>query len=224
MSLNNRQQAIDLLKDPRLWRGRSVGKHATVPTGHHELDLSLPGGGWPANAVTEILHDLHGIGEMQLLLPCLARLSKSKHVALVAPPYIVNAPALASVGAELSRITVLPQVSSKDRDWAAEQCLRSGAYAAVLMWADDMNDKDMRRLQLACEHGKALGFVFRSGRHAQNPSPASLRVKLGPQGQVDVLKARGGRPGRLWWQQSKSWNRPATDLPVMDDGAMGCTA
>ena len=221
MSLHNRQQAIDLLKSPRLWGALGLSSRATVSTGHHELDLSLPGGGWPANAMTEILHDRHGISELQLLLPSLARLSRGKHVALVAPPYAVNGPALASVGAELSRITVLPQTSAKDRNWAAEQCLRSGAYAAVLIWADDMADQDLRRLQLACEHGKALGFVFRSGLHAQRTSPAALRVKLGPQGQVDVLQGRDGRSRRLWWQRPGD-RRQSPALPSVPAPIAGC--
>ena len=228
MSLQQRPQALRLLKDTRLWTGRGRSRQATISTGHAELDLSLPGGGWPAHALTEVLHDVQGIGEMQLLLPALTRLSRSKHIALVAPPYIVNAPALSSVGAELSRITVLPQLSNKDRDWASEQCLRSGAYAAVLMWAEEMPDKDMRRLQLACEHGKAMGFVFRPSRYAAQPSPAALRVQLGPQGQLDVLKARGGQSRRLWWQRATTSKRlqnlDVVDLPLPAATAPGCPA
>lgn len=217
-------QAMALLRDPRLWTGRHRSRLQTVASGHAELDLSLPGGGWPVGTLTEILHGEHGIGEMQLLLPALARLSRSKHIAMIAPPFVVNAPALSSVGAQLSRITVLPQVNDSERNWAAEQCLRSGAYAAVLIWAEQMPDRELRRLQLACEQGRALGFMFRNSSYAQQPSAAGLRLQLGPQGQIDILKSRGGRPQRLWWQRARTNTRHAVDLPVSAPLAAGCPA
>ena len=42
-----------------------------LPTGFATLDAELPGGGWPAGALIELLADRPGIGELSLLLPLL---------------------------------------------------------------------------------------------------------------------------------------------------------
>ncbi len=42
-----------------------------LPTGFSLLDAQLPGGGWPQGALTEILCDEQGFGEVSLLLPAL---------------------------------------------------------------------------------------------------------------------------------------------------------
>ncbi|MBX3682927.1 MAG: SOS cell division inhibitor SulA, partial [Thauera sp.] len=44
---------------------------AVLPTGFSALDAELPGGGWPAGALIELLADRPGVGELSLLLPLL---------------------------------------------------------------------------------------------------------------------------------------------------------
>ena len=59
-----------------VWRGGGLVSSAPVtPTGFVSLDRELPGGGWPAGALTELLVRHAGIGELQLVLPALAALS-----------------------------------------------------------------------------------------------------------------------------------------------------
>ena len=74
----SREQALAaLLDDPKLWRG---GEHAglrTEATGHPDFDRLLPGGGWPVGAVSELLLPHPGVGELQLVLPWLARLTQA---------------------------------------------------------------------------------------------------------------------------------------------------
>jgi hypothetical protein len=67
-----------LLDRPDIWRGDSLSRAGTptVPCGFPGLDAELPGGGWPAGALTEILPAHEGIGELRLLGPALAGLSK----------------------------------------------------------------------------------------------------------------------------------------------------
>ncbi len=36
-----------LLQHPSLWRGRSLARVETFPSGFAALDAALPGGGWP---------------------------------------------------------------------------------------------------------------------------------------------------------------------------------
>ena len=53
-----------VLNHPSIWRGGSCARVTvpSVPTGFAELDAVLPGGGWPAAALTEIYAERSGIG------------------------------------------------------------------------------------------------------------------------------------------------------------------
>jgi len=57
-----------LLDRSDIWRGDSLNRAGTptVACGFPELDAELPGGGWPAGALTEILPAHEGIGELRL--------------------------------------------------------------------------------------------------------------------------------------------------------------
>ncbi len=84
-----------LLDARRIWKGQSaVPAGASLPTGHARLDALLPGGGWPEHALNEILHARDGVGELQLLMPTLARLTQAqRRVVLVgAPMYLIRRP------------------------------------------------------------------------------------------------------------------------------------
>src|SRR5258706_16232987 len=85
-----------LLDRPDIWRGDSLNRAGTptVACGFPELDAELPGGGWPAGALTEILPAHEGIGELRLLGPALAGLSKrGLRLVWIAPPHPPPAPA-----------------------------------------------------------------------------------------------------------------------------------
>jgi len=188
--------ALDQLLEARtVWRGgaSSVVERGGSPTGHAALDARLPQGGWPSNALVEVLIPADGVGELALVFPTLARLTQTgQRVVLIAPPYRVHAPGWAYAGVSLAQLQVV-QASARDALWAAEQCLRSAACGAVLCWPHQADDRALRRLQVAAETGQCLGFAFRDAKHVRNPSPAALRVELEANSrQVRVLKCRGG--------------------------------
>lgn len=187
--------SLDRLLDARqLWRGKpSVISTHTQPTGHAALDAALPGGGWPESALSEILLENTGIGELRLLWPTLARLTAAgERIVLVAPPYVPYPLAWLSAGIDLRQLTII-SASSREALWSAEQCLRSGSCGAVVCWPQRPDDRALRRLQVAAETGQTLAFAYRPLREAANPSPAALRLIVESQpGQVRVLKCRGG--------------------------------
>jgi cell division inhibitor SulA/protein ImuA len=165
----------------------------SIPTGFAELDAVLPGSGWPAAALTEIYAERPGIGEMQLLMPAVASLTRAgRWVTVIAPPYIPYPPALAAHGVRLSRL-LLVQARPDERLWACEQALRSAGCGAVLAWIERAPERALKRLQLAAEGGSAATFLFRSAR-AIPASPAALRLHVGRSQSrtvVRVLKRRG---------------------------------
>jgi cell division inhibitor SulA/protein ImuA len=187
-----------LLEHPALWRGEACARNApAVPSGFAALDACLPGGGWPQGALSELVAPLAGIGELALLMPACARLTRTgRWVIFVAPPYIPYAPALADAGLELGRLLLIRSVSGSDGLWALEQALRSRHCAAAIAWPARLDDRGMRRLQLACEQGGSSGFLFMPESAAPQASTAALRLALAPapdgQLEIRVLKRRGG--------------------------------
>jgi hypothetical protein len=124
-----------LLEHPAIWRGRSAARLEVLPSGFAALDERLPGGGWPRSGLIEILIARFGSGELYLLLPALAALTRAtgaRWCVWVAPPLMPFAPALATAGLALDRIAV---VGGARPLWAFEQVLGSGACDAALAWA-----------------------------------------------------------------------------------------
>jgi len=190
-----------LLQRTDIWRGgdRSQAPYAlaaaVAASGYPALDARLPGGGWPVGALTELLLHRPGIGELRLLLPALARLSRQRWLVCVAPPHLLYAPALARAGVNLARVLLVDDQEPAEQLWALEQALRSGLCGAVLAWPRTLDHRRLRRLQLAAEAGAALGFLFRPAEAIQEASPAALRLGLNPSPTglcVTLLKQRGG--------------------------------
>lgn len=180
-----------------VWRGSQAPSARTVASGFTLLDELLPGGGWPRGALTEIVLSHRGVGELRLLLPALARLSRGdRWIAFIAPPYIPFAPALSAAGIELSRLLLVHPRTRSEQLWAVEASLRAGACAAVLAWPEAVAASQLRRWQLAAEAGDAVGILFQ--RRNLGNSPAALRLQLAPAAknavELRVLKRRGGWP------------------------------
>ena len=188
--------ALDSLFHSRqVWHGRAAPlPGSSEPTGWPTLDAALPTGGWPEHAMTEILLPADGVGELQLVLPTLARMTQAqRHVMVIAPPHVPCVAGWEARGVVMAQVDIV-QAADRDVLWAAEQCLRSGSCAAVLAWPTQADDRALRRLQVAADTGRALAFVFRDRRHAAHASPAALRLELEsePAPRVHVRKCRGG--------------------------------
>src|SRR5947209_2819006 len=109
-----------VLQNPAIWRGSECApEHAAIASGFAALDAVLPGGGWPASALTEIMLAREGIGELTLTLPALARLQAQHRIVVwIAPPHVPYAPALAAAGIDLARFMVVRCASFADQLWA----------------------------------------------------------------------------------------------------------
>ena len=78
----------ELLNTGKVWRasGTDIPWSSEYPSGFTKLDERLQSNGWPNGGVIEILHEQHGIGELNLLMPLVARLSQDEHYcAWIAP-------------------------------------------------------------------------------------------------------------------------------------------
>ena len=223
-----------LLEHPAIWRGRSAARAEVLPTGCAAFDACLPGRGWPRTGLIEILVSRFGVGELYLLFPALAALTRrpaARWCVWVAPPLEPYAPALSAHGAVLERILVVrpsgdravsegtPSGGERGNPqrglWAFEQTLGSGASDIALAWATrSPRARAIRRLQLAAERGKSLGVLFRPLRAARESSAAVLRVvvepiangKVADGARITLLKSRGGARGSIDLRWADGWS------------------
>ncbi len=189
--------------------GVSEVRDLSPATGIDALDRLFPDGRWPAADLVELLCDLRGVGELRLLMPILAQLTRqqARWVAWIAPPHIPYAPALAACGVDIRRVLLIHPRNERERLWAMEQALKSGTCSAVLGWpGQPLRQQDIRRLQLAASRGNTLGLLFRPEQAALDASPAPFRLVLRsaqahdsagadiatPLLRVKMLKRRGG--------------------------------
>ncbi len=191
----------DVLARPDIRRGGCFVDAAlpAIGSGFAALDAELPGRGWPRGALTELLCDGIGLGEVSLLQPALKQLcANDGWLVLIAPPHGLQASAWRAAGIPLERLLIVNAVSGRQgtRDvlWAAEQAFNSDAPAAVVCWSSMANARAVHRLQLAATASHAAGFLFRPSRAASDSSAAPLRLQLGNANNmlgIRILKRRG---------------------------------
>lgn len=187
----------DLPPRTDVWRGDSLAAPSLpgIASGFAQLDVELPGGGWPVGALIELYAEAEGIGELSLLAPALAQLAaQDMWIACIAPSWLPYAPALAAQGIDLARLLIVRPRSHAETLWAARQAIASQACSAVLCWLARADMQSLRRLQLAAEASPALAVLFRPAHEARQASPAVLKLRL--QARLDglalhILKRRG---------------------------------
>ncbi|MGH8159385.1 MAG: translesion DNA synthesis-associated protein ImuA [Rhodanobacter sp.] len=188
-----------LLNIPGVWRaGRAAAAHGATSTGYRVLDAALPGGGWSTGSVTELLPVATGIGEIHVLAPALATAAASGAIVFLDPPAEPGLAALTHWGVPGGQLTIVRTRTPRDRQWAAEQLLRSNTTAALLVWEPHPVERGMRRLQVAVEAGRGLCFTFCPPATAHQSSAAALRIALAGtprrgELQVNIIKRRGNR-------------------------------
>ncbi|HTH62772.1 MAG TPA: translesion DNA synthesis-associated protein ImuA [Paraburkholderia sp.] len=176
----------------RVWQGDQLA-HAgarAVSSGYPDLDARLPGAGWPAGSLTELLVEHGGIGEMRLLAPALKALTAAQagspsgsssglHALLVAPPWQPYAYALHAWGIALDRV-VWVRARDDEAPWVAEQALKQDGIGAVLVWLPKARADAVRRLQVVAQDSRALAFLIRPPAARSQSSPAPLRMVCTP--------------------------------------------
>lgn len=186
-----------------LWPAGALARHGTPAaqsSGWPALDAELPGGGWPAEGLVELLTEAPG-GELDVLAPWLqARLGAPAEapglIAWIAPPGQPCLAALAALGLPPARLLWLTPDRVADAAWAAEQALHGGLCSAVLWWTDArVPAPTLRRLHLAAraDHAPLLALRPPGVRTQSSPAPLRLSLQPGPGRRlsVDVFKRQG---------------------------------
>lgn len=189
------QNLIDLLEKRQLiWNGRHQQKSILMESsGYAELDAQLSGG-FPQKGVV-MLHSDCGIGELRLLLPSL--INKQGLCVFINPPALLDAEFFYHQGMELERILLINVHSANEALWSAEQCLKSGACEAVLLWQNHLEIHHIQRLQLASDQGECRQFIFRNQAQKNISLPVNLSLTLQAEERgigITINKRKGGWP------------------------------
>lgn len=172
-----------------IWRGAARTRWSTMPTGRPDLDAWLPHHGWPCSHMIA-LHAQHvGSGELSIVLPFLAaQTQQGLPVLLISPPLIPYPQTLKKMGVALEHLIVVR--STQQQLWVAEQALKSGLCGALVVWPATRvaSLTAMRRLQLACERGRAPVFLVEYKTQSCLSWPCALFLKVEPGLQISWLK------------------------------------
>ncbi len=162
-------------------------------SGFPELDTLL-GGGLPPHGVVD-MESVGSIGELRLLAPYLKSSLARGVTAFIQPPALMNPLFLHGIGLDINQVWVITPKHPRDALWAAEQCLKSGACSNVLLWQEELEIHQVKRLQVASEQGSCPLFMLKPTRPNRLSLPVSLSLKVQGHEQgvsVEVLKRKGG--------------------------------
>lgn len=182
-----------------IWRGTDLAQigHAVVASGFAALDTHLPGGGWPCNALTEVLQPQPAVCEWRLLSRALAGLTASGgQILLVGPPRRPHMPGLVKLGLSENHLVWIAADTSAERLWCTEQLIKANPRGgAILAWLPQAKVESLRRLQVHAQACDCPVFLFRPEQARLEASPAPLRVTITPgldwQLLVQIIKRKG---------------------------------
>lgn len=208
-----------------LWRAGEAAEKSgnTLSSGYPQLDGKL-GGGWPDKGIVELQTQQTGIGEVRLLLPSLKTIklrqeNQDRLFLWVRPPGRLNAQTLSMAGLPLNNTVVATDICPEQGFWIAEQSLRSGCCAVVVMWCESLEPNQAKRLQLAAKEGDSLGVLIRPPSDVEQSLPISLRMSLSPNKHglaVDINKRLGGNPvGTFALDMTRQWPLLTEPKPVV---------
>lgn len=195
----------------QVWQARARQQEQTSPaalsTGFDTLNHQLPAGGWQAGQVCEIYAAAAGQGELSLLLPALASLSREpRWILWVGGPALLQRrlfpqpAALLQAGVDIRRILLVHPRDEQQALWSLEEGLKSGHCSAVLGWPASLNKAHIRRLQLAASQHNSYCWLWPQCPFDSTGSPAALRLGVARRSehelQVECYKRRGRWPSQ----------------------------
>jgi len=200
-----------LVNSGAVWRGANSealsksSEYPPVSTGLKELDAYLSAGsqlpgGWQWGRMHEVQCPHWFMGEVHLLHAAL-RLAAAEQAPVfwVAPPAIPYAHTLSRLTGPGAEHIHVRATKSQEALWATESILDAGCARVVCLWANELSQTDSRKLHLAIQGKRTLGFVFTQTLSAEARSFAT-RIRL-PQLHLQepckLLKRQGGWPVTL---------------------------
>lgn len=220
----------------RLERGARAGGDAGVlPLGLPAIDAALPGGGLARGSLHEIGGAPGHAAAAGFAAFLLGRFAAHGPVVWIGPRAELFAPGLAALGLAPDQLIEVRARRRQDRLWALEEVLRHADIAAGLAEIGTLGLNEGRRLQLAAEAKGVSALLLRPAGTLEQPSAAFTRWRIAATGRardgrprrrdpgaprlwVELLRARGGRPG-AWVIEgcAGEWHEVADPLALAAD-------
>lgn len=186
------------------------------------IDCALPWRGLCRSALHEIVAADAGAG---VAFACLVAARAGSAVAWIATRPDPCPAGLRAWGVDPAGLLVV-RAPAEDLLWAAEECFRSKALDAVLLFTPALSLAASRRLHLAAEEGGCTGLILQHDAEGYAPSAARSRWRVSPlpgapgpahlmpapRWRLELLRARGGDPA-AWTVQ---WDEARHTLLVED--------
>jgi hypothetical protein len=172
-------RARQLLND-YIARQPAAPRPRRIATGVPSLDEAL-GGGLPLGALCQVDSTAGGVGTLSLALRlACAAAGPSRFIFLIDPTGYFYPPAALQCGMDLQRLVIVRDAHPAQAVWAKEQALRCNAAGAVIGLLPRLDDRALRRLQLAAEAGGGVGFLVHEARPAAIVPFAAARLTVEP--------------------------------------------
>lgn len=201
-------------------------QHMTMEEEHNRvalggLEKAFPNNSFPTAGIHEFISQKreHIAATNGFLTGLLATLSPSQgHYLWIGANPQLYAPGMAQFGIQPEHIIFVRSLKDKETLWVMEEALQCSSLFAVIGELSQLSFKSSRRLQLAIEESKVMGFIHRQfpqqteitaclSRWQIESSSSILRQKRLPgigssAWKVQLLKVRNGKP-RNW---TVAWN------------------
>lgn len=188
--MDTRAAALAALRERiRAIEGKSSLQKERVPTGLPAVDDLVRG--LPCPGILEICGP-PGAGRTRLALQVAARFTaKRALVAWIDHERRLYPPAAAALGIALDRFLIVRPPGDQGT-WAAEQVIRSGNFAVVVVADPSSTRRAGQRWALAAEYGRCSVLVLRQA--SSRGVPADIRLSV--RDRIDVVRNRGEMLGK----------------------------
>lgn len=156
-------------------------KSEVTSTGCEPLNDLFPHQGVREGSLVEWL-DAANYGNAALLSLCVGRSIVDEKQALIVidPSRTIYPMALATLGFHLEQVIFIHPANEHEALWACEESLRCPGVRLVWAQLPQVNSQSFRRLQLAAESARSIGFLNRSASARHHPSWADARLLVHP--------------------------------------------
>jgi hypothetical protein len=224
---------------------------SVISSGMDVLDRLLPDVGFRAGSLIEWMAE-KGSADQLALLAARSALGEDRVLIVIDDEETLYPPAAAALGIDLKRLILVrpgkrtrreaqtdtakcspsarAKTTSVETLWALEQALASRGVAVTFCRLEKLSAKVFRRLQLAAERGRGLGFLIRPHTARGEPSWSDVRFGIETMNEgdssfarrwrVEVLRCRRGAAGErfalLEYDDATNTVRPiAPTLPAV---------
>ena len=181
------QVVSQLRQDLAALSGKPSSAWEEISSGFAELDAVLPGGGFRRGNLVEWLALEFGSGATSLALRSARRAMGDDRTLVVVERQGTFFPPALEENFPWERLLLVRCDHVREAAWACDQALRTSGVGAVLTWLDHVDERLLRRWQLAAAGSGALGLVVRHLPRQPEACFCDVRILVAP------LDAAGGR-------------------------------